>query len=37
MKGEKKLEKKLTVSSLNATEAEQEVLCKCLLVWVSKG
>lgn len=26
----------LTVASLNATEAEQEALCKYLLVWVSK-
>lgn len=29
-------ERQLTVASLNATEAEQEALCKCLLEWVSK-
>lgn len=33
LKGE---ERQLTVSSLNAIEAEQEALCKSLLVWVSK-
>lgn len=32
----KREERHLTVASLRATEAEQEALCKSVLVWVSK-